>query len=87
MLVATVLFAAGLRYCPVPLCYNIIIVPSRRPNRILEFPEILRQFCRAAGIEAFSLLGQSLGACYALRCAQVSLGIWRRFDNSDDDGT
>eukprot|EP00904_Undaria_pinnatifida_P006585 jgi/Undpi1/3056/HiC_scaffold_15.g06432.m1 len=43
---------------------------DRRANRILEFPEILRRFCRAARIRFFSLVGQSLGASYALRCAQ-----------------
>ena len=42
-----------------------------RANRVLQFPEILKQFCRAAGIQFFSLVGQSVGASYALRCAQV----------------
>ncbi|CAM9332782.1 unnamed protein product, partial [Sphacelaria rigidula] len=39
-------------------------------NRILEFPDVLRTFCKTARIETFALLGQSLGATYALRCAQ-----------------
>ncbi|CAM9296081.1 unnamed protein product, partial [Laminaria digitata] len=43
---------------------------DQRANRLLEFPEIMRLFCRAAGIRFFSLVGQSVGASYALRCAQ-----------------
>ncbi|CAB1119686.1 unnamed protein product [Ectocarpus sp. CCAP 1310/34] len=43
---------------------------DEKANRILEFPEILRHFCVEAGIKCFSLVGQSLGASYALRCAQ-----------------
>lgn len=46
--------------------------PTRRANRVLEFPEILRHFCKVVGIKYFSLVGQSLGASYALRCAQVN---------------
>lgn len=65
----------------------MIIVPSRarRANRVLEFPDILRRFCRAAGIETFSLLGQSLGASYALRCAQVNIHK-RRYCKGTDGG-
>ncbi|CAM9286750.1 unnamed protein product [Scytosiphon promiscuus] len=39
-------------------------------SRILQFPEILRHFIKVARIKHFSLVGQSLGASYALRCAQ-----------------
>lgn len=65
----------------------MLIVPSRarRGNRVLEFPDILRRFCRAAGIETFSLLGQSLGASYALRCAQVNIHK-RRYCKGNDGG-
>lgn len=37
----------------------------------MGFPEILRAFCKAKDIQSFALVGQSLGASYALRCAQV----------------
>ncbi|CAM9243042.1 unnamed protein product [Phaeothamnion confervicola] len=41
-----------------------------RRGRVLAWPEILRGICTRLKIRAFALVGQSLGAAYALRTAQ-----------------